>query len=133
MIPKTQNDLDRGFTASRKQDKTFYLDREQGKFLGMTEGLDAIKQSVYLLLNTQRYQYPIYSWNYGVELQDLIGQPKEYALPEIKRCITEALLQDDRITAVDNFAFEIHGKKVHVSFLIHTIFGNIDWEVNTDV
>lgn len=133
MIPKTQNDLDRGFTASGEQDKTFYLDREQGKFLGMTEGLDAIKQSVYLLLNTQRYQYLIYSWNYGVELQDLIGESKEYALPEIKRCITEALLQDDRITAVDNFVFETHGKKVHVSFLVHTIFGDIDWEVNTDV
>lgn len=86
---------------------------------------------IYLSLSTERYAYLIYSWNYGVELVELIGQPKEYALPEIKRCITEALLQDDRITAVDGFEFETGKKTVHVTFTVHSIFG--DLEVETDV
>ncbi len=89
------------------------------------------REGIYLILSTERYAYLIYSWNYGVELVELIGQPKEYALPEIKRCITEALLQDDRITSVDGFEFETGKKTVHVTFTVHSIFG--DLEVETDV
>ena len=97
----------------------------------MVDELESLRQAIYLILSTERYAHLIYSWNYGVELVELIGQPKEYALPEIKRCITEALLQDDRITAVDGFEFETGKKTVHVIFTVHSIFG--DLEVETDV
>lgn len=104
---------------------------EHGRIRGMVDELESLRQAIYLILSTERYAYLIYSWNYGVELVELIGQPKEYALPEIKRCITEALLQDDRITAVDGFEFETGKKTVHVTFTVHSIFG--DLEVETDV
>lgn len=106
-------------------------DRADGHIRGMVDELESLRQAIYLILSTERYAYLIYSWNYGVELVELIGQPKEYALPEIKRCITEALLQDDRITAVDGFEFEAGKKTVHVTFTVHSIFG--DLEVETDV
>lgn len=132
MIPKT--DMDLVTLKTKTQPSTTYcLDKESGRIRGSVDRLEAMKQAIFLILNAERYAHLIYSWNYGSELQDLIGQPKEYAFPEIKRCITEALLQDDRITAVDNFVFETRGKKVHVSFLVHTIFGGIDWEVNMNV
>ncbi|MFR8334422.1 MAG: DUF2634 domain-containing protein [Oscillospiraceae bacterium] len=41
---------------------------------GMTDEQDAVRQAVYLILNVERYAYPIYSRNYGSELTDLIGQ-----------------------------------------------------------
>lgn len=132
MIPKTDIDLV-SLKIKTQPSTTYYLDQENKRIRGSVDGLEAMKQAIYLILNAERYAHLIYSWNYGVELRDLIGEPKEYAYPEIKRCITEALLQDDRITAVDDFIFETHGEKVHVSFLIHTIFGEIDWEVKTDV
>lgn len=132
MIPKTDMDLVTIKTKTQPS-ATYCLDKESGRIRGSVDRLEAMKQAIFLILNAERYAHLIYSWNYGSELQDLIGQPKEYAFPEIKRCITEALLQDDRITAVDNFTFETHGRKVHVSFLIHTIFGDLDWEVKTDV
>ena len=132
MIPKTDMDLVTLKTKTQPS-ATYCLDKENGRIRGSVDRLEAMKQAIYLILNSERYAHPIYSWNYGAELRDLIGQPKEYAYPEIKRCITEALLQDDRIRAVDNFIFETHGRKVHVSFLIHTIFGDLDWEVNTNV
>ena len=59
-------------------------------------------QAVYLILNVERYAFPIYSRDYGSELSDLIGTPRDYAISEIKRRITEALTQDDRITSVDD-------------------------------
>lgn len=129
MIPKTDMDMVTLKTQIQSS-ATYYLDKENGRIRGAVDKLEAMKQAIYLILHSKRYAYLIYSWNYGTELRDLIGGNKAYVLPEIKRCITEALLQDDRITEVDNFVFETRGAKAHVSFTVHTIFGEIAEEVN---
>ena len=130
MIPEIEDDMIE-IEVETEPSKTYFLDIENGRIRGNTDELEAVRQAVYLILNTERYDYLIYSWDYGVELKELIGEPKEYAYPEIKRCITEALLQDDRITAVDDFEFETGKKSVHVKFTVYTIYG--DMEVETDV
>ena len=43
------------------------LDTE--RISGECDGVEAVKQAIYNILNTERYQYIIYSWNYGVELK----------------------------------------------------------------
>ena len=63
------------------------------------------------IINTERYEYEIYSWDYGIELQDLFGKPITYCMSEIKDRITEALLADDRIESVDDFSVERVGKR----------------------
>lgn len=128
MIPTTDTDL-LTLKIEQQPGMTYALDIENNRIRGTVNGLDSVRQAVYLMLNTERYRYLIHSWNYGVELQNLIGQDPSYAYPEIKRCIQEALLQDDRITAVDDFAFESRGKKVYVSFTVHSIYGNTETEV----
>lgn len=110
---------------------TYTLDAENGRIRGKVDGLEAVKQAVYLALSTERFAYLIYSWNYGAELDGFIGQPKEYVLSEIKRRISDALLQDDRITAVDDFKFQTIKNAVHVTFTVHSVFG--ETEVTTDV
>ncbi len=110
---------------------TYALDIENGRIRGKADNLEAVKQAVYLILSTERYEYLIYSWNYGSELDGFIGQPKEYVLSEIKRRISDALLQDDRITAVDDFKFETIKNAVQVMFTVHSVFG--ETEVTTDV
>lgn len=78
---------------------------------------------------TERYQYIMYSWNYGIELLDLFGEPVTYVCPELKRRISEALLCDDRIRNVDHFEFSYPQKGViHVSFTVHTLYGDVDVE-----
>lgn len=129
MIPNAGNDL-LTIEVEAQPSLTYALDIEHGRIRGRVDGVGAVRQAIYLILNTERYAHLIHSWNYGVELKELIGQPKEYALPEIKRCITEALLQDDRITAVDGFSFENGKKAVHVTFTAHTIFGDLETEVD---
>ncbi len=130
MIPNTDKELLKIETETMPS-LTYALDIEKGRIRGRTDGLDSVKQAIYLILSTERYDYLIHSWNYGAELENLIGQEKAYVYPEIKRCITEALMQDDRITAVDNFTFTEDKAKVHVTFTAHTIFG--ETEVETDV
>lgn len=93
---------------------------------GYTDKIEAMKQAIYKILNTERYQYPIYSWNYGIELKDLIGKPKNYCKVEIERRVTEALLQDERILEVGAFYFEdIKRRGLAVTFTASTVFGDV--------
>ncbi len=95
---------------------------------GKIDQIEAVKQAVYLILNTERYEFLIFSWNYGAEMKDLIGREKEYVCPEIKHRITEALTQDDRIREVTDFKFTKEKGKMIVSFMVHSIFGDFPGE-----
>ena len=126
-LPQTGDDINlMEFAIEEQPSRTYKLDIDRGRIRGMTDEADAMLQAVYLILSVERYQYPIYSYNYGVELADLIGQPKDYVMSEAKRRITEALTQDDRIESVDGWAFETTKKSVIVTFTVHTIFGDIE-------
>lgn len=128
LIPKVNDDLQNDFEYDELPSKTFKLNISDQVITGNTDELEAMKQAIYLILNVERYENLIYSWNYGIELQDLFGKELNYVLPELKRRITEALLQDSRITNVTNFNFERSGKKVHVTFTTITIFGEVQAE-----
>lgn len=103
------------------------------KVSGYTDGIDAIKQTIYFILGTERYEYLIYSWDYGIELQDLFGKPMPYVIAEIKRRITEALTMDDRITDVVDFQFERNREVLHVTFSVVSTLGNIPTELEVDI
>lgn len=91
-----------------------------------------MEQAVFLILNVERYEWLIYSWNYGFEKKSLIGKPVDFCIPEIERRVKEALLQDDRITAVENFQFEVNKKKVLTTFTVISIFGPIFTEMEVE-
>jgi hypothetical protein len=90
-----------------------------GAVVGHVDGVEAIMQAVFLILTTERYAYPIYSWGYGSELVDLYGMPKDYCMAEIERRIREALSFDERITAVSDFDVASSGRKFTASFVVH--------------
>lgn len=100
---------------------------------GYVDGIEAIAQAVYLILSTERYEFIIYSWDYGVEFVDLIGQPMPYVMSELPRRIKEALVQDNRIDDVVDFEFEQHGKQLHAKFTVVSNVGNISTEVEVEV
>lgn len=129
MIPSTTAFLEQDFELERQPTYTHKMNLEAHLIRGYTDGLEAMKQAIYKILNTERYQYVMYSWNYGIELLDLFGEPISYVCPELERRITEALMWDDRIQSVDNFEFDFSKKGVvHVSFMTHTIFGDVKAE-----
>lgn len=100
------------------------------------DGLEAIAQSIYAILRTERYKYPIYSGNHGLYTADLIGQSKRYILAVLKDRITEALLMDDRITAVDGFYIDPYRSKGHIlsiGYTIHTVIGNLEGKEELNV
>lgn len=113
--------------------RTYKINFENDRINGYTDDLDAVRQAVYLILSTERYKFIIYSWDYGVELVDLIGQPIPYVMAELPRRITEALTQDDRIDDVVDFEFEHKGKKLHTTFTVVSNVGKISTELEVEV
>lgn len=108
--------------------------RQIGNPYCYTDGLEAIKQAVYKILNTERYSYIIYSWNYGIELKDLFGQAMSYVCPELERRVTEALTQDSRITAVTDFEFDTSKRGVlSTTFTVHTDLGSFEAEKEVEI
>ena len=100
---------------------------------GFVDELEALSQAIRKRLSTQQYEYPIYSFDYGVDWRDLIGQDEEYVRAEMKRMIQETLAEDDRIEEVENFVFEFLGTVCTCTFDVESIFGVTREAVEKDV
>lgn len=124
MIPDSKN-LSEAFEVTSYPTKTYAI--ADGRIKGYTDGLEAMKQAIYLILSTERFHYIIYSYNYGIEIDELFGKSFEYVCSVIKQRISEALIVDDRITRVYNFSFERNKpqKSLSVKFNVDTTEGTV--------
>lgn len=112
---------------------TYKMKFKDGRIEGFTDEKEAVRQAIYKILSTERYAYPIYSWDYGIELSDLYGEDVRYVCAELEDRIKEALTQDDRIVDVTDFKFDTKEKGiVKVKFTVESIEGNIDIESEVD-
>ena len=126
MLPEVQSDLSEEYEIEREPSLTWKLGDGGSRIIGKVDGAKAVQQAIYCILNTERYESMIYSWDYGVELSDLFGEPLSYVLPELKRRVSEALTQDERITGVKDFSFVIEKKGVvNMAFTAETIYGEV--------
>ncbi len=126
MIPKIDS-INIGEEIEIVEEPTHTWEIKGNRIIGYTDEIEAMEQAIYLILNIERYKHEIYDWNYGIELADLFGKDKAYVYSELKRRIKEALTTDDRITDVSGFIFESPERSiVHVKFIVHTIFGDIE-------
>lgn len=114
-------DVTYGLVAA--EDGTYYVS-------GRIEGLAALRQAVRLLLNTERGAWKIFSDEYGIELYDLPGKKAEYIKPELARRLREALCCDERIVDVDDINIEVNGSGVHASFVVRSVYGDIEGDID---
>ena len=114
--------------------KEYGVDFTTGQLTGtIVEGLEAIKVWIWGCLRTERYRHAIYSWQYGVEYEQYIGQTvtDEYLQNDCQSETEEALMVNPYITGLSDFEASFSGSKLHVKFTVETILGNL--EVDTDV
>ena len=134
MIPSTVGFLDKDFEIEEQPSKNYKMDLNGNSVRGFCDELEAMKQTIFRILSTERYQYVIYSWNYGIETLDLYGQPVTYVCPELERRIEEALLVDSRIVRVSDFEHDTSVKGVvHTTFTVHTVFGDFAAEKEVNI
>ncbi len=103
------------------EDKTYKL--YEDKIQGSIDGIEALQQAIVKILSTEKYEYPIYSFDYGVEWKKLVGKNLDYVKIEFKRLVKEALLNDDRVESVNNFVFENEGDELICFFDVVSIYG----------
>lgn len=109
--------------------RTYKLDLKAGRVAGFVDRREAMEQAIFKILETDRFYYLIYSWNYGIETEAVVGKSFQVFTSEIKRVIREALLADSRITDVVDFVVErIDKRTARVTFTAETIFGPIPIE-----
>ena len=126
MIPSTVGFLAQDFEIEEQPSLTYKMDLNGDSVRGFVDEQEAMKQAIFRILNTERYQFIIYPWYYGIETIDLYGEPVTYVCPELERRITEALLIDTRIISVTDFEFDLEVKGVvHAMFTVNTIYGKI--------
>ena len=112
---------------------TWKINEERAEARGSVDEKEAMEQAVRKILQTERSRYAIYDWNYGIELEDLYGKRESFVIPELKKRIEDALLADDRVTAVTDFSFVQEKGSVTAEFMVHTMFGEMKAERTVDL
>ncbi len=131
MIPEQEVNLT-NLEIVNQPSLTYKLDFERKRVSGKIDNEEAIMQLVMKILYTERYAYVIYSSQYGVELDRLIGKEYDFIVSDLERTITEALLADDRIISITDFVTEQAGiDRMTANFTVNSVVGstNISTEV----
>lgn len=103
---------------------------ENGDFK-IVEGKDAIKVWIYKSLKTNRFEHEIYSWDYGSELNELVGYQDTNNLikTESERYIKEALLINPYILDVKINDVKINDSILNANVIVSTVYGEVDINV----
>lgn len=112
----------------REYEIDFTTRRLTGKIV---EGVNALAVWAYLALKSKRYAHTIYSWYYGEEYTNLIGYSysEEYLYSEVKRYITECLIENPHIIGIDNLAVIREKDLLKISFRLITDVGEVEMNV----
>ena len=94
------------------------------------EGAEAVAVWAWNALHTVRYRHEIFSWDYGCELDSLIGQQYSAATKKAEaiRYVREALVVSPYISEVNDIQVEFDGGVLTVSCRIQTIYGALKIE-----
>lgn len=97
-----------------------------GEFV-IVSGAEAVASWAYGALATVRYRHDIYSWNYGAELEGLIGQAasEDLKTADAPRLVREALTVCPYIESVKNIEVTFSGGKMAISATLETIYGEV--------
>ena len=130
ITPQIENQLAGDSIQYRQPNLTYRIGENtvNGK---ISDSLEAVKQAVKCILETERYSNPIYSDDYGIELEQYKGADYGKIVAGIETTLRDALLQDDRITDVrvtDVERLDVDSCKVE--FDVYTIYGNYKEDLN---
>ena len=107
MTPIQETEIDMEKLEKRTMPSlTWRINEEKAEVRGETDELDAMRQAVSKILQTERYRYAVYDWNYGVELEDLYGKNVSYVIPELKRRIDSSKAKKE---SQDTVVFNVEG------------------------
>lgn len=121
--------FDTDIQLTSRPSRTWIIDRNTMQVGFMDEGLEAVRQSVEIALNVERFQWQIYNTNFGNELEELVGDDADYIQSELPRMVDDALSVDDRVIDTADYIFSVNGDSMTVSFTVNTVYGQLTEEL----
>jgi hypothetical protein len=121
--------FDTDIQLTSRPSRTWIIDRNTMQVGFMDEGLEAVRQSVEIALNVERFQWQIYNTNFGNELEELVGDDADYIQSELPRMVNDALSVDDRVIDTADYVFSVNGDSMTVSFTVNTVYGQLTEEL----
>ena len=116
------------------QNPTLTFQIANGRIRNKFDGLGAMVQAVDKILKTERFVFPIYTDQYGNDLNDLLGKDLGYARVEAERMVKEALLADERVIEVDITSInETSPNTLILTGECQTSYGNIPIESEVSI
>jgi hypothetical protein len=97
----------------------------------IVQGNEALKVWIYKAIKTNRYQYEIYTWDYGCEIETLIGKGFQigFIKSETKRYVEEALIINPYITKINKIKVDFNKDVLSVEVDLETIYGRVNMYV----
>ncbi len=97
----------------------------------LISGKEAVLVWAWKALHTPRYLYEIYTWDYGCEIESLIGQPitEELKQSEAVRYVRDCLLVNPYITEVSDITVTFSDGTLSISATIETVYGEVEVNV----
>lgn len=94
-------------------------------------GKEAVLVWAWKALQIQRYRYEIYTWDYGSEIESLIGQAftEELKQSEAIRYVKECLLVNPYITDVVNITVSFTNDIMKLECTLETVYGEVELSV----
>lgn len=94
----------------------------------MVTGKEAVRVWAWNALKTVRFRHEIFPWDYGCEIESLIGQPFTDAVKqsEAMRYVRECLLESPYINAVRGIQVSFEEDVLRVECAAETIYGEVD-------
>lgn len=88
-------------------------------------GLEAVRGWAWRCVDTVRYRYSVFSWDFGCELESLVGQPyrEDTKRSEAERYVREALLASPYIREVRVTGTTFEGSTIHIAVDLTTVYG----------
>lgn len=111
-----------------KPSLTYRLDLDRGRIVGKVDGLLAVEQAIRKAFITPRFKCLIYDNQYGSEIKKRIlssSVNQEYIQTVVPNLINDCLKPDTRVLKAYDFDISFEREKVHISFNVDTIYGNI--------
>lgn len=89
---------------------------------------EAVKVWVYKTILTNRFEFFIYSWDYGCEVYSLLGKKFNRSLTEVefKRQIKECLLVNPYISDVEVVTVTFDGGLFNATIKLKTLYGETE-------
>lgn len=107
---------------------TYRIDTFRKRIVGFVDEQNAMVQAIDKIFETERFSWEIYNDQYGIELEPLIGAPMDFVRAVVRERVEDALLGDDRIISVSDFAIVRQTlDTLTVKLTAQTIYGPINY------